>query len=168
MTTAAWALALLFAALAAACDLRWRRIPNALTAPAAGIGLLLGLVSGREAPVLAAAAAGWALGYLLWRLGAVGGGDVKLLATLGALLGWRLWFWSLEFGLIAAGVVAVVQLAHRRRLHRVPRVWSELAAGWRRYGVQPHAEHNAWAARAVTAPFAVPMMLGVICALWWR
>lgn len=162
------AAALLVAALAAACDLRWRRIPNWVTAPALVAGLGLSYLAHREASACAAASAGLLVGVGLWRLGAWGGGDAKLVAAFGALLGWRLWLWSLEFALLAAGLIAVTQLARRRRLAGLNAVMAALVQHWRRHGPRAHPDYHCAAPAAVTAPFAVPMALGVICALWLR
>lgn len=78
-------------ALAAGVDLRHRRIPNALVAALAALGLLriAGEVAGGgglAAPGadLAVAAAIFVLGAVLFHLSMLGGGDVKLLAA-GAL-----------------------------------------------------------------------------------
>ena len=70
-------------------DLRRRRVPNWLTAGGAAGGLACAAWGGRHG--LAMAAAGLAVGFLLllpfhW-CGAMGGGDVKLMAAYGALLG---------------------------------------------------------------------------------
>ncbi|HVB40851.1 MAG TPA: A24 family peptidase [Terriglobales bacterium] len=163
MATTAAALAL--AGAAAVCDWAWRRVPNWLTVPALAAGLGWSYVGGREVTAVAAAVAGLAVGLMLWRLGALGAGDAKLLAALGALLGWRQWFWSLAFGLLAAAAMAVVQLRHRGRLAALPRVAGALIQGWGVYGLRPHPQHNATAPDAVTAPFAVPLALGVVCAV---
>jgi prepilin peptidase CpaA len=69
--------------IAAAIDVRTRRIPNALTAPLAVIALVMHVPDGAGA-VLAALAtmiAAFAAGIFAFRAGWFGGGDVKLLAT---------------------------------------------------------------------------------------
>src|SRR5688572_25624113 len=76
----------------AACttDVRWRRIPNALTFPAAGAAILFHWwVAGSHAA--AAALGGWFVGVLLFSpffiAGGLGAGDLKLLGAVGAWLG---------------------------------------------------------------------------------
>jgi len=91
-------------------DLRWRRIPNYLTFPAIGLGLLLCLVTG-----------GWG-GFLLSLSGTLlapcilvlmhggkgpGMGDVKLAAALGALLGPSLGTLAMLLSMAAGGFVAI-------------------------------------------------------------
>ncbi len=71
------------------CDIRERRLPNALTLPGAAVILLGAAGAGRGLPALAGAAA---LGgtYLLVHLlapAAMGAGDVKLAIGLGGLAG---------------------------------------------------------------------------------
>ncbi len=77
--------------VAVATDLLWRRIPNALTAPAGLLGLIYHASPAPGAlgagAALAGMLAGGALLLVLYRMGRVGGGDVKLLAALGAWLG---------------------------------------------------------------------------------
>src|SRR5688500_17057938 len=83
--------ALLTVALTAAvCDVRSRRIPNALTFGAAASALVYALATGGIGS-LGFAAAGWIAGAALFfpffALGGMGAGDVKLIAALGAWVG---------------------------------------------------------------------------------
>jgi leader peptidase (prepilin peptidase) / N-methyltransferase len=71
------------------CDIRHRRLPNALTLPGAGLILLAAALAGRGRPALAGAAALAAV-YLVVHLvapAAMGAGDVKLAIGLGGLAG---------------------------------------------------------------------------------
>ncbi|HVA63426.1 MAG TPA: A24 family peptidase [Terriglobales bacterium] len=154
------------AATAAVWDWRWRRIPRWLTAPAALAGLAYHAATGGGVGAAAATGLGLGLGLLLVQMRAFGGGDAKLLAAMGALLGLRLWFWSLEFGLLAAAVVALAQLARRQRLALLGTELGAIVAGWRQNGLQPHPQHNLDSPQAVTAPFAVALGIGVACAVW--
>ncbi len=112
---------------AAALDARTGLIPNWLTLPFMGVGLAFQTLS-RGTPGLALAASGLLVcGTLPWLLHrgthgkAIGGGDVKLFAGLGAVAGP---FVGLEIQLSAfllLGVFAVIQLAFRGQLFRVLR-----------------------------------------------
>lgn len=82
-------IALALGAVAAVEDLRRGRIPNWLTAAGVTGALLCAATGGWHA--LTRAAAGIAVGFVLflplYGLGAMGGGDVKLLAAFGGFLG---------------------------------------------------------------------------------
>lgn len=111
----------------AAIDLETRRLPNVIVLPAGlvGIGafLVAALLTGAWAALLAAGVGLFVVGGLyavpaVIRPAAMGMGDVKLAAVLGAYLGWL----GLEsalvgvvLGFLVAGVVGVVQLARGRR-----------------------------------------------------
>jgi len=79
----------MFGVVAIVLDIRWRQLPNWLTATGAAGGLAYAAAGGWRA--LGVAAAGLATGFLLLLplhlLGGMGGGDVKLMAAFGALLG---------------------------------------------------------------------------------
>jgi prepilin peptidase CpaA len=100
-------------------DLRTRRIPNVLTGPMALLGLGLAL-SGTTELTLAASIAGLALGSALMLpghlLGATGGGDVKLMGAVGAVVGPALVLKAFLLTAVAGGVLAVVVAVRRRRL----------------------------------------------------
>ncbi len=105
--------------LAAMTDLARARIPNLLTIPALGAGIAYHASStGLQGALSATAGAAVGMGLLLWMfwLGAMGGGDVKLLAALGAWLGVRD---ILSLGLLSilvGGALAVVLLASKGRI----------------------------------------------------
>ncbi len=89
-----WALAAcaLVSAVAAITDLRTRTIPNWLTLPLAPVGIVVHSVgSGFEGAQLAVLGClfCFAPSYFLFVRGALGGGDVKLFAGFGAVLGAR-------------------------------------------------------------------------------
>jgi prepilin peptidase CpaA len=74
--------------IAAVTDLRSRRIPNWLTAPALPIGLAAQTVYGDGFwPGLLGALAGFTALFVLFAIGAGGAGDVKLFAVVGAFVG---------------------------------------------------------------------------------
>jgi prepilin peptidase CpaA len=100
-------------------DIRSRRIPNALTAAMAGVGVGLA-ATGFSGVSLAASIAGLIAGLLLMlpghALGATGAGDVKFMAAVGAIVGFRLAVTAFLFTAIAGGVLAVAVAVRRRRL----------------------------------------------------
>jgi prepilin peptidase CpaA len=107
--------------LAAVIDLRTRRIPNALTAALAVIGI--GIAAARLGPIgLGGALLGCALGLAFMLPGHVfgktGAGDVKLFAAAGALLGPATTVQAFFYTAIVGGVLAVAIAIRRRRLRQ--------------------------------------------------
>jgi prepilin peptidase CpaA len=116
--------ALAFMVIVAAFDLRERRIPNVLNLAGVVIGLGLQLavdgVHGFFAGV-SGFAVGFAILFLPFVAGMVGGGDVKFVAAVGAFLGWRLLLVGLGIGVVVGGVVGAVTLIRRRRFTQAMR-----------------------------------------------
>jgi prepilin peptidase CpaA len=105
--------------VATVVDIRTRRIPNAVTATMAGVGIGFA-ASGLSGISLAAAALGFLFGLVLMlpghALGATGAGDVKLMAAVGSLVGPVVVIKAFLFTAIAGGILAVIVAARRRRL----------------------------------------------------
>jgi prepilin signal peptidase PulO-like enzyme (type II secretory pathway) len=99
-------------------DLRYRLVPNVLTYPAAAATLLLNLVIPGQSPLIAllGGAVGLATFLLvaLLKPGDIGGGDVKLAALIGLMLGFPLVLWALLLGATAGGITAILLLLIRR------------------------------------------------------
>jgi prepilin peptidase CpaA len=137
--------------VAAYCDVRSRRIPNALAVAVAGLGLVRLLLTGDPVAALwtlAAAAAVLFIGFLFFAFRLVGGGDAKLLAAAALLVGAHdlpafLLLMSLLGGVVGLAVAArqhlrsllmsaaLMLLAHERLggwCARRPRLASLLAA----------------------------------------
>ncbi len=100
-------------------DIRSRRIPNALTATMAAVGVGLA-ASGLSGISVAASIGGIVAGLALMMpghaLGATGAGDVKLMAAVGAIVGFRIAVTAFLFTAIAGGILAVAVAMRRRRL----------------------------------------------------
>ncbi|HOT98226.1 MAG TPA: A24 family peptidase [bacterium] len=102
---------LILVGCAAWWDVKSRRIPNGLTLPALVLGLLShGLAHGMTGvgSALAGAAAGGVILGIFYLLDGMGAGDVKLMAAVGALLGWPLAVAALLGTAIAGGALALV------------------------------------------------------------
>lgn len=118
-----WQLLPLLAALAViiVLDLRARIIPDVITLPGLAYGLGLAALSARV-PTLIEAALGAVVGggiVLLVAIvsrGGMGGGDIKLMAMLGAAIGWRGALAALALSqVIGATIVLGILVVHRRR-----------------------------------------------------
>jgi prepilin peptidase CpaA len=130
MNAQVW-IAILVGLAATIDDLARRQIANWIPAAAlaGGLGWQIGQ-NGWKGGVyaLAGAAAGFAVFLIFYLLGGMGGGDIKLMAGFGALLGvqqmlWASFYTALMGGLIALGVVAF------RRLRRAAGKGSPEAPG---------------------------------------
>jgi prepilin peptidase CpaA len=117
---------------AAVIDVNTRRVPNPLTGGVALAGLLLAL-SGVGHIGIGAAFAGCAIGLALMLpghiFGATGGGDVKLLAALGTLMGPWTTITAFVITAIAGGVIALGVAMQRRRLGKTLGATVRLATG---------------------------------------
>ena len=116
---------------AAVIDYRTRRIPNALTLPAIGAGLLSWPLTdgvGTFFRVLGLVVLLLAVGFGLYAVGILGGGDAKLLAAIAALTGPGFTFEALLWTALFGGAVALGVLAWHRAL--VPFLGRLFRAGW--------------------------------------
>jgi prepilin peptidase CpaA len=116
------AVSLLVLALACAITDLWKgRIYNAITYPAIALGFVLG-VALHGWPGLWSALTGFAVGFfpgfVLFALGGMGGGDVKLLGAVGALAGAVAATETLILAFLFGGVIALAKLAWHGRLFR--------------------------------------------------
>lgn len=102
-------------------DVLWRRIPNWLAIPALLLGLGLN-ASLKAAPGLEQAAQGIGLAFLiyfpLYLLGGMGAGDVKLMAAVGAIAGWKNWLLIFIFSGILGGVIALAIVLTKGRFRQ--------------------------------------------------
>ena len=120
-------LATLVCLVAAVSDLRSGRIPNWLTLGGLALGpLAQAALSHRAYPTMNVALfLGTSLlgvlfsglvPWLLWKKGALGGGDLKLLLVVGGLLGPMLGLQVQLYAFLIALIIAPAQLAYRGRL----------------------------------------------------
>ena len=111
--TVTFAVLAVLLAVSTATDLRERRIPNAVTVTGMLVGLVLGLVQGQFAASLLGLGVALALGLPFFALGALGGGDAKLLGAVGALLGPISLVSVLLYAGLAGGALALLQAVRR-------------------------------------------------------
>jgi prepilin peptidase CpaA len=129
---------------AAVYDVRYRRIPNWLTAGGVVLGLLLNsfLYQGTSTSVfgfsgLFFALKGFGLAFVvyvfLYALHAMGAGDVKLMAAVGAIVGWENWFGIFIVTAVIGGIMALMLVVARGRLKKtlfnVGFIFSEMKSG---------------------------------------
>ena len=105
--------------LSAATDIKWKKIPNALTFPVMITGVIAngyksgssGVIYGIEGLFL-----GMALLIVFYFMGMMGAGDVKLMGAVGSILGPAGVFKAFLFTAIVGGVYAVIILAYHGQL----------------------------------------------------
>lgn len=105
--------------IATCCDLRTRRIPNALTLPAVVIGMVItGLYDGKAAFAAAAVILGI---FFVGMTGILGGGDLKLLMALTAFCG--------VFPMLIATGAASVLILITEGIRWPKETWSAIKSG---------------------------------------
>jgi len=165
-----WGIAFAAVTVASVIDWRSRKIPNLLTFPLAGLALLGNCVAGGFHGFLSAVvglAVGLVFFLLLMALGAMGPGDVKLMAGLGALLGVVHVFWIGLFTAVMGGVLAILYGIGKGSLPRmVNRTWM-LVRHIVFTGHLPKAEELG-ATREDYMPYALAIALGVTAQFLWR
>jgi Flp pilus assembly protein protease CpaA len=112
-------------ALIVVLDLQSRIIPDVITLPGIGYALLAAVLRGADefvgAGFGALAAGAMVLLLAIASRGGIGGGDIKLMAMLGAALGWKGAFIAFALSQIVAGLVALILvIVHRRPRQPMP------------------------------------------------
>jgi prepilin peptidase CpaA len=158
-------------AFIAACwltDVRTRSIPNILSGAAFVAGVIMNLLlSGRWGLVSSLAGAVIGVGVLLgpFALGGIGGGDVKMMGAVGALLGPLSVLHALAVGLMLGGIVMILHLVGLGRLReKLASTASMLTGAWSAKSLVPLRLSDEDAA-AVTLPYSVPLGLGTVAVL---
>jgi prepilin peptidase CpaA len=152
---------------AAIFDLRWRRVPNWLTVSGVLLGVVLNTLLLRSEG-LWSSLEGLGLALLiyvpLYLLRAMGGGDVKLMASVGAIAGpgnWlRIFFFTLIFGAVAAIILIFVKRRVRRTFHNIGLILVSLGSGQAPYEKDP--ELDVREEKGLRLPHAVTIACGAI------
>jgi prepilin peptidase CpaA len=167
--------AVVVAFLGGASDLRRARIPNWLTYSGLLTALLLrfrmlgwpGLRSGTVGMLVAGV-----FFFVLFVVGAMGGGDVKLIASVGAWAGSAQVIAILFAAALAGGLLAIFYMLVRQALRTT--FWNllELIRFRLTSGLRPHPLLNVHEAGTLRVPFGVAIAMGTLfCAgnaIWWR
>ena len=167
--TAFQAAALLIGVAACVTDIRSRRVPNWLTFTSAAAGVALhALLPGGHGPwsALTGLATGLAVFFPFFALGGLGAGDVKLMAALGAWLGWQHTVWTAIYGSVAGGVLAVVVGLSQGYLGTAFANLRGMLTTWWLVGLHPIPEHTLASGRGPRLPYALPIFAGLLVTLW--
>ena len=147
-------------------DVRYRRIPNRLVLAALASGLAVNAIFGGFGGVLhslAGCALAFGLMLVLHVFGAMGAGDVKLFAAVGALLGVGMVLPTFVAVALVGGALAVYTMlragAVRETMFRVVRIFVGLMPGWEmpRFAAPADRRH--------TIPYGVAISLGSIASV---
>jgi len=147
-------------------DIRTRKVPNLITGPALLLGVGAHLVLGGPAGALSALAGALLAGAVLfpgWLVKWMGAGDVKLMAAVGAWLGFPLSLFAVLAALVAGGGIAVVVAVRRGILGRSLRGAAQLVPGLAARIGHPGAPR---AEPGFYFPFALAILAGSLFALW--
>lgn len=160
---------MVFAIGGAVSDVRSSRIPNSLTCSGMALGIAAqtwahgyrGLYQG-----LSGLLTGGGVFFLFYLMHTMGGGDVKLMAAIGAWLGVKLTIIATLASAIAGGVLAVAYMVLYRRVWRTVRnigklVWFHVTSG-----IRPHPELNLEDPGAVRIPYGVAIAIGTLYLLF--
>lgn len=163
-------------------DLKTRKLPNILTVPAFGLGLLFHVVNGFYRAGLSGAVhdlrfalAGFMLGFclmlILWFIGGSGGGDVKFIAALGCWLGPWMTLQVLVLSSFLSGVITISTIGGK--VFRLQRL-SVAQPDEQVQKVRKKKKRSGWTKTLRSrenwvVPFGVPAALGtwIILALAW-
>jgi prepilin peptidase CpaA len=161
---------LLAVAVATVTDLRWRRIPNWLTVSTLVLGFALNALITYPTPLdgLWVAAKGFAFAFglnlVMYTLHMTGAGDVKLLAAVGAMVGFSDFLGIFLLTALLGGVLAILLMTLKGRVRQT--LWNvgflvgELMR-WR----APHLTReqlDVGSNKAFRLPGAVRICLGVV------
>jgi prepilin peptidase CpaA len=167
--------AVLVALAGAVTDVRSARIPNQLTYTALLLALplrtaLLGLTGLKSGAIGMLVAGG--LFLLLYTFGAMGGGDLKLMAAVGAWVGSTQVMTLILASAIAGGVLAIGRIVFRNMVGETLRNTMRLIYHRFTSGLQPHPELNVQSAGSQRVPYGVAIAVGALScvgnAFWWR
>jgi prepilin peptidase CpaA len=167
--------ALTIATVGAVKDFRGQRIPNWLTysglIAALAVRFALGGWTGLKGGLVGMLLAG-GIFFLLFLIGGMGGGDVKLMAAVGAWVGFAQVGVLLIMSAIAGGLLAAgYALVHKRMFESLRNV-VELVRHHLTKGLAPHPILNVQQAGTLRLPYGLAIAIGTFyCvgnAFWWR
>ena len=166
--------ALGIATMGAVTDVRGRRIPNWLTygGLVAALGVRWALLGwlGLRAGLVGLALAGGFL-YLLFLLGGMGGGDVKLMAAVGAWAGTAQAVAILIASAIVGGILAVCYIVFRRQMLRTLLNTVKLIRHHLSSGLEQHPSLNIRQPSSLRVPYGLAIALGTLYCVgntFWR
>jgi len=152
--------------VAAIFDYRFRKVPNAITLPAIGIGLSIAFLNNGLLG-FSASMIGFFFGTVLlsfpYAMGGIGAGDVKLLGAIGAIKGPWFVFMAFLAAAIIGGIMAVFRMAFILKNSDM-RILGQSVRTACYTGTLSEVEIPEYA-RKETLPYAVAISAGAVVAL---
>jgi prepilin peptidase CpaA len=154
------------AAVIAYYDVRYRRIPNAFVLAAFSGGVVMNTILGGLQGIyssLTGCVLAFVLMFMLHVFGAMGAGDVKLFAAIGAVTGVQLVVPTFIVVILTGGLLAVVSIIRAgtvmTTLHRVLQIFVGMLPGWQmpKFAVPVDGRH--------TLPYGVAITMGSIISI---
>lgn len=144
-------------------DVRYRRIPNAFVLATLASGLTINFLFGGLA-ALGGSVAGCILAFVLMFMlhvfGAMGAGDVKLFAAIGAVIGATLVLQTFVVVILTGGLLAMVSMVRTglvvTTMHRVLQIFVGMLPGWEMPKFAVPSD------RRLTIPYGVAITIGSI------
>ena len=160
---------------AAVYDVRYRRIPNWLNLTGVILGLVLnsfiypsgtgsvfgfqGLLFGLKGLLLA-----FVVYVVLYAIRAMGAGDVKLMAAIGAIVGWENWFGIFVVTAVIGGIMAIILVLAKGRFQKtvfhVGFILSEMKSG--RAAYLKNEELDVRSGKALGLPHGAVIAVGCV------
>lgn len=152
--------------IATILDVTKRRIPNWLTAAMAIIGLMHSLLKdgwGTLTEHLIAMLLGFVLFFIFYLIRAFGAGDVKLMAALGAVMGYPFILYVSIASVIAGGCLSFFQLLWK---NGIKRVIFFIYYSMKTLLTGRLKEFNRSIRGKETSPFSIAILAGSVTTLW--
>lgn len=144
-------------------DVRYRRIPNPFVLATLASGLAINFIFGGLAGLggsVAGCILAFVLMFMLHVFGAMGAGDVKLFAAIGAVTGATLVLQTFVVVILTGGLLAVVSMVRAglviTTMHRVLQIFVGMLPGWEMPKFAVPSD------RRLTIPYGVAITIGSI------
>jgi prepilin peptidase CpaA len=145
-------------------EVKEHRIPNWLTFSGMSLGLMLGYLQGMPVfwGALGGLAAGFGFLFVFYLFGGVGGGDVKLMGAVGALMGFKLMPPTLFYTALIGLCLALLMLVWRRDFWRRMTGMIRALAFWRKPAGEGRDKPE-----PILVPYGLAIALGCLMTLWF-
>jgi prepilin peptidase CpaA len=156
---------------AAIIDVITHKIPNWVTFPSVMLGMLVNCyLEGLQGLVFSilGLVTGFLLLFVVYLLGGMGAGDVKLLCAVGALLGPKLVFCTFIWMALAGGTLAIALIIYKKAFSQTLSNLKTLLLGWILRAPNEDANLTIRNQSLIKLPYGVAIAAGAILAVYFR